>query len=395
MSHPDQREAWWVDIKAELSDPARRAAHKVVVDKRTQRFDASAATALLQRAVPKGSGFFLSSPPKLETLTSNLLRVQSMPTVLYAAPAAVSTYRAAGEVLASEPQRGRGDWILRDRLVISFSDLTQPPLRALCAGAVERHDTTEWSKSDDTDTTHRLVDLLRRTVEADHRQDLRWHNDRRHLHFRPTRDLTPRREGKGPSRRGRVVFGPYRSKRDPGKISFYRHAALGIRFRRLGGVWYGQLCVDYCFTRDGYAESAFADSLLAGIKRLDRHAAVAGWTQTWANYLRRHPSLFEGARGISFGELATFPVERGIEEKLWGPAPTDQPDNDAEGAAERSAVDASLAAVGLDTGDLLSLLEEDHAEPDGPSRVSAMTRRSHRRPAGRTRTAKPQKRGTQ
>jgi hypothetical protein len=76
------------------------------------------------------------------------------------------------------------------------------------------------------------------------------------------------------------VFGPYRSKSDPEKISFYRHAALGVRFRRLGGVWYCQLCVDYCFTRDGYNESAFADTLLAGIKRLDKHAAVAGWTQT-------------------------------------------------------------------------------------------------------------------
>jgi hypothetical protein len=43
-------------------------------------------------------------------------------------------------------------------------------------------------------------------------------------------------------------------------------------------MWCCQLAADYCFTRDGYQESAFADSLLAKIKRLDRHVAVAGWT---------------------------------------------------------------------------------------------------------------------
>jgi Domain of unknown function (DUF4365) len=163
LSHPDQGEAWWVDIKAELSDPKLRAIRTVRVDKHRQVFDATTAPALLRRAVPKNSGLFLASPPKRETLTSNLLRVENLPAVLHIAPAAVTTYPAAGELLARERGADGGGWILRDGLVISFSDLTKAPLRVLCSGDTERHDTAEWSQSSDLDTLHRFMHLLSRT----------------------------------------------------------------------------------------------------------------------------------------------------------------------------------------------------------------------------------------
>jgi hypothetical protein len=104
--------------------------------------------------------------------------------------------------------------------------------------------------------------------------------------------------------------------------------------------------------------------------------------------------LFDDAKAITFGELATFPVERGIEDKLWGPAPTEHPDDDAEGAADRSAVDMTLAAVGIDTGDLLSMLEEDQAEHKESSGASPATRGPRqRRAASQAGTAKRRKRG--
>ena len=77
------------------------------------------------------------------------------------------------------------------------------------------------------------------------------------------------------------MFGPHYAKADPDTVSYYHHAALSPRFRRIGGAWYCQLGVDYCFTRDGKSESSFADTLTAGIKRLDRHPAVRGWTTMW------------------------------------------------------------------------------------------------------------------
>lgn len=396
LSHPERDEAWWVDIKAELSDPKRRAARTVVVDKCRQTFDASAAPALLGRAVPKDSGVFLAAPPKPEILTSNLLRVEAVPEVVYLSPSAATTYPAAGALLADEPGQGRGDWILRDGLVISFSDLTEAPLNVLCAGDVERHDTTEWADSDDPDTQHRFMDLLSRTIEADHRGDLRWHNDRKHLHFCPTPTLGPRREGRSAGRRGHTVFGPYHSKKDPDTVSFYRHAALATKFRRFAGTWYCQLGTDYCFTRDGREEYQFADTLLAGIKRLDRHAAVAGWTKTWATFLTQPPHLFAAEKALIFGGLATFEVDRGIDDRLWGPAPVQPRDDVADDAADRADVEAALAAAGFETADLFAL-DDDGADLDelpAPPPTARRRKPSRRAQAAATDTRASRRGGT-
>lgn len=379
LSHPNQESAWWVDIKSELADPKRRASRTVVVDKRRQAFDASATPGLLRRAAPKESGVYLAVPPKRELLTSNLLPIATMPEVLYLAPAAATTYPAAGELLAGEASRARGDWILRDGLVISFSDLTQTPLKVLCAGDVERHATADWARTDDTDTQYWFMDLLSRALEADHRGDLRWHNGRKHLHFFPTPTLETRREGRAPGRRGHSVFGPYRSKKDPETVAFYRHAALNTRFRRFGGTWYCQLGTDYCFTSNGRDEYRFADTLLAGIKRLDRHAAVAGWTRTWATYLTQQPHLFASEKVLIFGDLETFEVDRGIEDQRWGPAPAQSPDDDElNGGTD---VAAALAAAGIDNADLFAL-DDDGTDPDD----SFSVQKTASRPEPRRRT---------
>lgn len=365
LSHPERNEAWWVDIKAEFADARRRASRTVVVDKRRQVLGASAAADLLSVAAPRDTGLFLASPPKKETLTSNLLQITGMPDEIHLAPAAATTYPTAGELLAG--LNGRGDWILRDGMVISFSSLTDGPLSALRAGDVERHDTAEWASSDDIDTQHRFMDLLARALAADHWGDLRWHNERKHLHFCPTSTMGPRREGKEAGRRGHTVFGSYSSKRDPDTISFYRHAALTTRFRRFGDAWYCQLGPDYCFTSDGRQEYRYADTLLAGIKRLDRHAAVAGWTRTWAAFLTRPADLFAPERALMFGELATFEVGRGIDDRLWGPAPEQASDEDPDEQTDRTRVEAALAAVGIGTADLTAL---DDDEPDEDQPVS-------------------------
>src|SRR5260221_6283332 len=46
--------------------------------------------------------------------------------------------------------------------------------------------------SDDQDRLHQFSDLLRRTLVSDRSRDIQWHQARRHLHFRATRDLRPR-----------------------------------------------------------------------------------------------------------------------------------------------------------------------------------------------------------
>ena len=370
FSHPESHEAWWVEVRAAFPDAVSRAARRVEIDKHTQRFDQDAAQALLRLAMPRTTGLYLRPAPITEVLTTNLLPVNEMPPTVYLAPTAFTDYRAAGAALDRQGQRESG-WILRDNLVLSFHDLRESPLRVLCEGDPERHETREWADSDDLDTQHRFADLLSRTVQDSYR-DLRWHKDRKHMHFRATSNLQARKAGKGPGSRGRTVFAPHISKSDPQRVGYYHHAALRTRFRRLDGIWYCQLEPDYCFTTDGYTEHPYADRLLAGIKRLDRHPAVRGWTRMWANYLRQEADLFTESRPVQFGELATMTVDRGIDDRWWGPAPTGAaPEDEQEpSAAGQESLDAVLAVADTDAQDLRSLLQVGDDDVEVPRRRS-------------------------
>ena len=380
FSHPEQGEAWWVDVKAAFPDVVTRASRSVVVDKRTRRFDKDAAPALLQLAVPASSGLYLRPPPKTETLTTNLLPIVTMPSVVYLATSAVRDYPAAGRALATRAERRPG-WILREGMILSFASLREPPLSVLCDGDVEEHETGEWAHSDDLDMQYRFVDLLKHTV-TDSYADLRWHKERSHVHFRATSDLSARKAGRGPGALGRTVFGPHYAKSEPEKVSYYHHAALRLRFRRFDCCWYCQLEPDYCFTSDGYAESRLADKLLAGIKRLDRHPAVAGWTRVWTNHFR---AAGGPERPIGFGPLATVTVDRGVDDRWWGPAPV-QPTPEAgpdQAEAEDAVATALLSAADIDTDDLAAIVTGSDAKAATPARAPRRNRqpRSQKKPA--------------
>jgi hypothetical protein len=388
FSHPEQSEAWWVDIKAAFPDVVTRASRTVVVDKRTHRFDRDAAPALLRLGVPASSGLYLRPPPKTETLTTNLLPIVAMPPVVYIATSAVDDYPAAGAALATQTERRPG-WILREGVIMSFASLREPPLGVLCDGDVEEHETTEWADSDDLDMQYRFMDLLKHTV-TDSYADLRWHKERSHVHFRATSDLSARKAGRGPGVIGRTVFGPHYAKSEPEKVSYYHHAALELRFRRFHGCWYCQLEPDYCFTSDGYTESRLADKLLAGIKRLDRHPAVAGWTRVWTNHFRAQGS---SQRLIAFGPLAVVAVDRGIDDRWWGPAPVElTPDEEPDQAqAEEAVATALLSEADIDTDDLAAIVTGPDPNTTSPVRGPRRNRqpRSQSQPGRKHQASQP------
>lgn len=355
FSHPATQEAWWVDVKAAFPTAQSRAARRIDVDKRTQRFDCDAAALLLDLGKPKGQGLYLRATPKPEGLESNLLPISSMPDKIYLArSAADGDYRAAGELLGND--RSRDTWILRDGNVMSFADLGEPPLDKLTSSPVEVHDTAEWAQTEDADRLWTFMDLLTRTIQGGY-PELRWDKKRKHMHYLPSRDLSPRQVPSGSGNRKRTVFKGHGDDGE-GKPGYYSHAALKLRARRLGGRWYAQLEPDYCFTSDGYAEHRNADLLLGGIKRLDRHPAVRGWNRTWATLLRGGDDLFSGDLPIGFDQLLTFDVNEGIDDRLWGPTP-----DEFDSAADESD-DPSPTTTGdpvLDS-ELLSLFDEEEAE---------------------------------
>ncbi|MFF4597226.1 DUF4365 domain-containing protein [Amycolatopsis sp. NPDC001319] len=174
FSHPEQDQAWWVDVHAAFPDATARATRTVIVNKNTQRFDADAAPALLRLGIPRESGLYLRPPPITETLTTNLLPINEFPSHIYLATTSATDYPTAGNLLAGQTVR-RSGWILRDGLVLSFSNLREAPLRVLCQGDVEEHDTSEWATSEEREVTNRFADLLSRTIQ-DCYPDLRWHD---------------------------------------------------------------------------------------------------------------------------------------------------------------------------------------------------------------------------
>lgn len=398
LSRPAEDLAWWFDVRAEFSDPRRRAERTVTISKHTQSFDKAAAAEIMRLGVSRESGLYLPPPPKKEVLTTNLLPVEEWPDTVFVAPATVRDYAegwerlkleyaealerlkrvpgAASEKVKAKPPTAPG-WILHDGMVISFGDPDAKPLSVLCDSGVERQDTADWADSDDEDRIHQFADLLRRTLVSERGADLQWHQARHHMHFRATHNLKARVVGRGNGNRGRTVFAPHYANAEPARVSYYHHAAVNPRFRRVGGRWFCQLSVGYCFTHDGKNESSFADSLLAGIKRLDRHPAVVGWTRMWERYLQG--DLFTADCMLGFGSLLTFEVDRGIDDALWGPAPATSADEDSPDGKAAAEVDAALHLAGVDQDDLLSLLAEATEPAAAPARTAA-----RRRPAKRS-----------
>ena len=379
FSHPTQQAAWWVHVQSAFADAGSRQTRRVVVDKRTHRFDASAATALLRLAVPASTVSSLRPPPLAEELVSNLLPVLEVPASIFLAPAAANDYAAAWALLP-EPRPRSIAWILSAGELVAFADPHANGLGPLCAGPVRRIATTEWSASSTTDAQHRFSHLLSAVVEHSH-PELRWHATRQHLHFRSTDDLSPRKAGRRRGASGRTVFGPHKAKSDPERVSYYHHAAVRLRFRRVGGTWFCILEPDYCFTVDGKVEASFADSLLAGIKRFERHAAVAGWTAMWAAHLQGDADLYQPPRPVRLGAPVCVPVARGIDERWWGAAPAGAmlDDEPGDGSDATSDANAAITAADVDPDDLFSLLEEPTPAERGAARpeagVSAIGRR--------------------
>lgn len=299
-----------------------------------------------------------------------------MPSTIFLAESAALNYPAAGRLL--EGSRSRDVWVLRDGNVISFHDLRNPPLDVLAASDVELHQTNEWAQTTDEDLLWMFTDLLTRTVQGGY-PELRWDKKRKHTHFLASRDLAPRKIPSGTANRRRTVFNGHGDNGE-GKPGYYSHAALKLRMRRLGGQWYAQLEPDYCFTSDGFAEHRNADLLLAGIKRLDKHAAVKGWLRMWALFLQGADDLFSPDLPIKFGPLLSFDVGDGIDDDHWGPTP-EEFDRDAEPMEEMEPRAGERDAPTPYDDDLLSLFEDEVVddEPRAKSLPSSGPRRSRPR----------------
>jgi len=318
---PSTNEAYWISIKDYFGDLNRRKSGKVIFDKLKNRFDATAKQALQRLAVPADSGLYLGSPPKTEVVYSNLLQVARLPAKYYLA---VTEYRTRAELFAALREISatvHGEWILGNKMLTSFHDLSGRPWSQVCErGTMEALDTSEWAATDDPVRQKQFVQLLNACLRSLlYRKGVKFSRDNWCYYFRAPRDLSER-EFAYQSREhntSRLVFRGYPKKSDQSQMSYYRHSAFGGRFVRYGSTWYLQITPTYHFTRDGERVSRYAPDLLSGIKRLETNQAVHGQVVMWAQLLKDRSLFDAGPSFIEFSSLVQFQLEAGFDDESW------------------------------------------------------------------------------
>ena len=326
----NRKEAYWDNVKDVFSDPDKRKGKKVIFNKKTRRFTASAAAEVMKLAVPKDIGPYLPATEHEETLYSNLLEVESFPPSIYSA---ATDYRTPEEIFdwskESEINLPSG-WLLTEKMIRSVYDLREEPWTQICdRGSVEQFSFDEWSDSDDPDMQREFVRLMNNTLRDDmYIRHLR-HSRKEQCFFFTTR-RTDSGEPKGWTYRykglhkhtSREVVSSHINPKTQ-EVAYYRHNAMKSLFLRIENKWYLVIIPHYVYTIDGKTIYPYSEDLLSGIKRIEHQSAVFGQTIMWKHKLTFRPSrtFFEDDTReeplIHFGDLLSLKSRRGLDDQSW------------------------------------------------------------------------------
>jgi hypothetical protein len=186
------------------------------------------------------------------------------------------------------------------------------------AGALEEFGTQEWAFSDDETKRRLFVQLLKAALREDlWGQRVRYHSDQDVFAFMGRPDEQPRRlkYANLKIRSTATVVAHYEETAHNGRTCKYlRHSAFQGRFRWLGEQWFLELTPTYRFTRDGKDAHKFHESLLSGIKRLERNRSVLSQLLIWQAVLRAPWTHADRARLLEFGPLVAFRFASDVDE---------------------------------------------------------------------------------
>jgi len=327
---PKGDEAYWVNVKEAFSDPTRRADRHLRFDKKTQRFDVSAAPAIVRLGVPRDAGPYMPATPAPETLISNLLAVESLPATIYSAsteyrdPQGIFDWASTHEV-----QLPKG-WLLVEGFIRSSYDLRKNPwVELVDRGSVETFDVDEWADSQDPDRQREFVRLMNQVLREDMSlRGLWWSSDERCFYFPAGHDrrgnLTRRKyEYRSLKQKTSREVAKIHRHRETNEIVYCRHSALKCTFLKIRGRWYLALVPHYVYTTDGKTPYPYGEDLLSGMKRMEWQNALLGQVLMWTYRLRhlRCRGLFDQrdrpAPLISFGTLLEATCDRSIDDQSW------------------------------------------------------------------------------
>lgn len=333
VTRPQDREAYWVDVKSYFATPAAKKSRKVRFDKRTMAFTPDALGALASIALPKSMGLYFAPPPREEKLFTNLLRVTRKPERLWLGETSLRPGKEAFKTLREHGLGEVAEFVIDNKRLLTPHDLADPRWRGLVdRGGIEDFPASDWADSSDPDKRRLFVQLLNRCLYARAWQvGVARRKDDDALYFRATQSLEPLqvpfRSVKEDATRTVFKGYPYTKGDRIGEIAYYRHAACHPRFRRYDGQWYLELLPTYHFTSDAYRAHPRAATYAAKMKVQEKQGAVMYQLVMWASILRGseevEADLFSDASSsnsypfLGFGSLETLTLGVGIDEKAW------------------------------------------------------------------------------
>lgn len=277
----DDHTMFWKAVECGTDSEPRR----LVFDKVADCFDRSNADAVAGLTIDKNQpGSYV--PPMLagDPLHLNLVRM-ILPPVVYVAQSSFKSQREATKEMLSFKGQHFFDWVIRDRTFWSFRDPRDTLVsNVIDTDTVEEIETETLSQTDDSADENVFIDLLRRSVEAQLRDDLAFDKESRSLYFRAHAP-------------GRVRRYDYRSLQQltsadvvnvyekEGRSTVMRHHAFSPRYQRIGDDWYISISPTFVFTADGFQPHPASSILLAGKKKLDRNGSVRGQIILWRHLL--------------------------------------------------------------------------------------------------------------
>lgn len=336
VSRPSSGEAYWVSVKDYFAGGnVPPGAMRIHFQKAEDRFTAASFEALLRVGAKVETGLYFAPSPRHEELVSNLLPVTRLPPAIFVASTEYTDRKTLWSHLNQRGAEVGGEWLVKERKLVSFLDLAEPAWAAFCdRGTVDEFGIEEWSLSEDDDRRREFVQLLNAALRAKLYPDVRWMHEARSFAFTASPDRRDRRVSYqlGKSRHKRLVFSAYRAKSD-GHVIAYRHLGFAAHFGFYDGQWYLEVEPTYIFTKDGREMSRYHEEAVSRMKQLDRNQAVLGNLRVCAARLQTDGDLFRGAYPfLAFGDLVSLGLPAGIDDAAWGErpppeAPTTQDDD--------------------------------------------------------------------
>jgi len=279
---------------------------------------------------------------RIEESFANIILLRHFPETLYVAPAHGNN-RAALWALLNEnaPPTGReyvpNAWTVHDKMFYGFVDPERSRLRNVVdIGALEQLDAKEWAFSADANWRRLFVQLLNGALSDDMgAQGVRYFKDQEVYAFlgRPGEpDRTLKYQNLKVRSTVTVVAHYERTAKSGKNYSYHRHTAFQGRFRLLGSEWYLEVTPTYRFTFDGKKLSRYHESLLSGIKRLERNRSVLSQLLLWQAVLRAPWRRANSARLLEFAPLISLPFHSAVSDGSLTAldAPGQAPVNDGE-----------------------------------------------------------------